>query len=59
VRLPPCDAHALAARLWHEHRIEVLAQDWRGEPVLRVSFQAYNDENDLEALKEALPRALS
>ncbi len=59
VRLPRCDALALAARLWHEHRIEVLAQEWRGEPVLRVSFQAYNDENDLEALKEVLPRALS
>ena len=37
-----------------EHRIEVLAQSWRGEPTLRVSFQGYNDENDLDALVEAL-----
>jgi isopenicillin-N epimerase len=58
VRLPPCNARELAARLWHEHRIEVLAQDWHGEPVLRVSFQGYNDEDDLDALEEALPRAL-
>ena len=58
VRLPPCDADALQRRLFDEHRIEVVAQDWRGEPTLRVSFQGYNDERDLEALLEALPRVL-
>jgi isopenicillin-N epimerase len=58
VRLPPGDAHELGVRLRREHRIEVLAQDWRGEPVLRASFQGYNDDRDLEALMEALPRAL-
>ena len=54
VRLPPCDAEALGLRLYRERRIEVLAQSWRGEPTLRVSFQAYNDENDLDALLSAL-----
>ena len=39
---------------FRERRIEVLAQTWRGEPTLRVSFQGYNDENDLDALVEAL-----
>jgi isopenicillin-N epimerase len=58
VRLPPCDERALARRLFDDHCIEVQAQDWRGQPVLRVSFQAYNDERDLEALLEALPSAL-
>lgn len=58
VRLPPCDPDELARRLLDEHRIEVLAQMWRDSPVLRVSFQGYNDERDLEVLMEALPRAL-
>jgi isopenicillin-N epimerase len=59
VRLPPCDAEALGVQLAHEHRIEVLAQTWQGEPALRVSFQGYNDEEDLEALLRALSRLSS
>jgi isopenicillin-N epimerase len=58
VRLPPCDAEAVGRRLYDEERIEVVAQEWRGEPSLRASFQGYNDESDLEALLEALPRML-
>jgi len=58
VRLPPCNAEELCLRLYHERRIEVLAQTWRGEPTLRVSFQGYNDENDLDALLTALPELL-
>lgn len=58
VRLPPCDPVEVARRLFDEDRIEVLAQTWQGSPVLRVSFQGYNDESDLEALVAALPRAL-
>ena len=59
VRLPaPCDAEALCLRLYRERRIEVLAQAWQGEPTLRVSFQGYNDENDLDALLSALPELL-
>ena len=33
-----------------------MAQTWRGEPTLRVSFQGYNEEGDLDALLRALPR---
>src|SRR5262245_11860393 len=60
-RLPPCDADELGRILFHEHRIEVLAQAWRGVPTLRVSFQGYNDERDLEALLGALsaPRSFA
>jgi isopenicillin-N epimerase len=57
-RLPPCDAEQVTLRLVHEHRIEVLAQSWRGKPTLRVSFQGYNDEPDLDALLTALPQVL-
>jgi isopenicillin-N epimerase len=59
VRLPRgTDAAAVGRRLFDEHRIEVGAKEWRGEPTLRVCFQGYNDETDLEALTEALPRVL-
>jgi len=58
VHLPPCDAEQLGLRLYREHRIEVLAQDWRGRPTLRVSFQGYNDESDLDALLSALASEL-
>jgi isopenicillin-N epimerase len=59
VRLPgSSDAEALGKRLIREHRIEVWSQEWRGDPLLRVSFQGYNDESDLDALLEAVPRAL-
>src|SRR5262249_9280420 len=56
VRLPPCDADALSVRLLREHRIDVTAQTWRGEPTLRISFQGYNDDEDLDALLHALPK---
>jgi isopenicillin-N epimerase len=58
VRLPPCDTDDVRRRLFDEHRIEVAASEWRGEPKLRVSFQGYNDDSDLDALLEALPRVL-
>jgi selenocysteine lyase/cysteine desulfurase len=58
VRLPAVDAATVGRRLYEEHRIEVATKEWRGESTLRVSFQGYNDEADLDALKEALPRVL-
>jgi len=58
VRLPPCDARALGLRLARERHVEVLTQNWRGQPVLRASFQGYNDANDLDALLGALREEL-
>jgi isopenicillin-N epimerase len=55
-RLAPCDAEAVERRLFAEYRIDVAAQTWRDEPTLRVSFQGYNDESDLDALVDALRR---
>jgi isopenicillin-N epimerase len=57
-RMPPCDAEQVTLRLAREHCIEVLAQTWRGQPTLRVSFQGYNGERDLDALLTALPQVL-
>jgi isopenicillin-N epimerase len=41
-------------RLWEEHRIEVVGQELGGVSLLRISFQGYNDEGDLEALVRGL-----
>ena len=55
VLLPPeTDPEALHRRLWDRHRIEVPAFWWHGRPILRVSFQGYNDEADANALLRAL-----
>src|SRR5438132_2909956 len=58
VRLPKCEPENVHARLFDESRIEVVCDAWRGEPFIRVCFQGYNDEHDLEALLDALPRLL-
>jgi isopenicillin-N epimerase len=57
--LPPCDPEGVQRRLLDEHRIEVSCRAWEGHFLLRVSFQAYNDERDLERLLAALPRVLA
>lgn len=54
VGLPPCDPREVQRRLRVEHRIEVLGQELSDVPLLRVSFQGYNDESDLEALVRGL-----
>ncbi len=52
--LPPCDLDALKARLYEEYRIEAPVIRWRGRCFIRVSFQAYNDRADADALVDAL-----
>ncbi len=58
MRLPPCDAAGLKRRLWDEWRVEAPIINWNGEPLLRVSVQAYNDQADIERLVEALAALL-
>ena len=48
----------LKARLYDEHRIEAPLIRWNGQAFIRVSFQAYNDEDDADALLRALARLL-
>ena len=57
VPLPDCDPAQLQRRLYDEHRIEIPCALWAGRPLLRASFQGYNDESDLDRLLTAL-RAL-
>jgi isopenicillin-N epimerase len=52
--MPPSDIELLKARLYDEHRAEVPAIRWGGRVFLRVSFQAYNDRSDADALIRGL-----
>jgi isopenicillin-N epimerase len=52
--LPDCDTDELKRRLYDDHRIEIPVQRWHGRPLIRASFQGYNDEGDLDALVAAL-----
>ncbi len=52
--LPELDHEALKRRLYAEHRIEIPLQRFDGRPVIRASFQGYNDESDLDVLLAAL-----
>ena len=56
--LPPCDVWEVQKRLLDEHGIEVLLRELSGIPLVRVSLQAYNDEEDVDALVRALARIL-
>jgi isopenicillin-N epimerase len=56
--LPPCDVRDVQRRLLAEYRIEVLLQELAGVPLVRVSFQAYNDSGDVDALVGALAEIL-
>ncbi len=56
--LPPCDPEEVERRLLEEHRVEVPIREWAGRPLVRVSFQGYNDADDLEALLAGLRAAV-
>ena len=52
------DTETLKQRLYDDYRIEAPVYRWAGRPFIRVSFQAYNDEADADALVCALSRLL-
>ena len=54
VELPTGDPDGAAASLFDEHRIEVPCFERDGRPLLRISVQGYNDEEDIEQLVEAM-----
>jgi isopenicillin-N epimerase len=56
--LPPCDIQEVKARLYDEHRIEVPVLLWNGQPLIRISLQAYNSRADVDALTCALKQIL-
>lgn len=54
VPLPPFDAIDLKSRLYDEHKIEVPLSGYGDIQLIRVSFQGYNTEADLDTLIDAL-----
>ncbi len=55
VRLPDeVDVIQLKQRLYDRYRIEIPLLEWDGMKILRASFQAYNSQDDLEALLAAI-----
>ncbi len=56
--LPPLDAAALHGALFERFGVEVPVHEFRGQPLLRVSLQAYNREADLMRLEQALEALL-
>lgn len=57
-RLPEVDLQRLEHRLYNEFGIEVALTRWNGQPLIRVSFQAYNSQADADALLDALAQLL-
>jgi isopenicillin-N epimerase len=58
LELPECDPDDLWRRLCEEHRIEAPCWTWNDRPLLRISVAAYNDEDDLRRLENALAQLL-
>ncbi len=56
--LPPCDRNQMKSRLYDQFAIEVPVVEWQGNTYLRVSIQAYNTQEDVERLVEALGKLL-
>jgi isopenicillin-N epimerase len=55
--LPHSDLRTLKSRLYEEFSIEVPLTEWQDKQYIRISVQAYNTQEDVDALLEAL-RAL-
>jgi isopenicillin-N epimerase len=53
------DPEELKTRLYQEYHIEVPTHKWDGQPLIRVSFQAYNDQSDAELLIAAMEKILA
>ncbi len=52
--LPPCDVAEVKTRLYDEYKIEMPVYEFKGQPYLRFSFQAFNTEADLNTAIHAL-----
>ena len=45
--------------LWEEHKIEAMITRWQDESILRLSFNAYNTEDEMDLLLRATKRFLN
>jgi isopenicillin-N epimerase len=58
IPLPDALVDRLGGRLWEQWKIEVPITSWNGQRFVRVSIQAYNTEQDIERLVQALTELL-
>ncbi len=58
IRIPPINLALLKTRLYDEFKIEVPVIDWSQQHFIRVSYQGYNTQEDLEKLLGALEKLL-
>ena len=58
VQLPELDEKALKARLYDEYQVEVPCYRWNDKPLLRISVQGYNTQEDLQTLINGLKNLL-
>ncbi len=56
--LPSSNLVVLKSRLYDEYHIEVPLTQWQDRQFIRISIQAYNDQNDVDALLYALQALL-
>lgn len=59
VPMPFADPDAAQRRLYDEFAVEVPVMRWNGHVLLRVSIQAYNTPQDVEALVDGVRRLLA
>ena len=52
--LPDTDLGKLSARLYDHYRIETAMSGWGGGKRIRISVQAYIDQNDVDGLVDAI-----
>jgi len=55
----PSGLGLLKTRLYEEFKIEVPVVLWNNQHFIRVSYQGYNDEGDMEKLVEAMKKIIS
>lgn len=59
IRVPPMDLAQLKTRLYDEFKIEVPVVMWNNQHFIRVSYQGYNTEEDMEKLVVATKKILT
>lgn len=57
--LPPCQAPLVGRRLWEEFQVEAPVFVWQGQPLIRVSIQAYNHPEHIDRLLAGLRQVLA
>ncbi len=59
VPIPACDPEVIKRRLYDEYRVEAPLTAYDGQNLVRVSFQGYNTQADLDRLLDALKALLA